>query len=86
MEDVSNTFSMKNHVMLDISCSVNRFPSVRLISGEAYDQMAQSSIMHKSLQLLSGNKEVKHLLQYFTFISSLWDCFCDDYTKLKDET
>lgn len=44
--------------MLDICWSVIGFRSIGLISGEAYDQMAQGPIMHKSLQLLSGNKTV----------------------------
>lgn len=75
-EDAGNIFSMETQVMLDICWSVNGSRCIRLISGEAHDQMAQSSIMRKSLQLLSRRKAVMCLLQHFTVISSVSGCFC----------
>lgn len=56
-KDAGNIFSMEKQVMLDICWSVNGSRCIGLISGEARDQMAQGSIMHKSLQLLSGKKQ-----------------------------
>lgn len=57
-KDAGNIFSMEKQVMLDICWSVNGSRCIGLISGEARDQMVQGSIMHKSLQLLSGKKAV----------------------------
>lgn len=75
-KDAGNIFSMEKQVMLDICWSVNGSHFIRLISGEAHDQMAQGSIMRKSLQLLSGKKAVMCLLPCFTVISSVSGCFC----------
>lgn len=76
-KDAGNIFSMEKQVMLDICWSVNSSHFIRLISGEAHDQMAQGSIMRKSLQLLSGKKKaVMCLLPCFAVISSVSGCFC----------
>jgi len=56
-KDPGNIFSIEKQVMLDICWSVNGCRCIRLISGEAHDQMAERSIMRKSLQFLSGEKK-----------------------------